>query len=30
MGLNLDFSGLDKIALQTARKDFTEPFNYLL
>lgn len=26
MGLNLDFSGLDKIALQTARKDFTEPF----
>lgn len=26
MGLNLDFSGLDSITLQTARKDFKEPF----
>lgn len=26
MGLNLDFSGLNNIALQVAKKDFTEPF----
>ena len=26
MGLNLDFSGLDSITLQTVRKDFKEPF----
>ena len=26
MGLNLGFSGLNNIALQVAKKDFTEPF----